>query len=218
MNSSQTTRIVYVTSNTHKREENRSFVEHCQLRDGTPVGDIVSFDFRDSPVLQILEVDIAKIVSEGVAKAYSQIRVPCIVEYAGLIFEKYRSLQYPGGLTKAMWNALSEDFIKETNSAGLRAIAQAVIGYCDGKKIYTFAGETTGTLSDVPRGSRDFYWDTVFMPDKPDGTKGTETYSEIVADPSRGLDFKMKHLSQSAKAMIKLVEFLRINPRGGLWR
>lgn len=218
MVSTRKTSLVYVTSNPHKQEECRMFVESCHLERDTPVKDLIEFEFREKPVLQILEVDIAKMVAEGVAKAYSQIRVPCIVEYAGLVFEKYRNLSYPGGLTKAMWNALGDDFIAETNSGGQRAIARAVIGYCDGMRVHTFTGETSGKLADSPRGKREFYWDTVFMPDKDDGSEGGETYAEIVADPARGLRFKMEQLSQSAKAMRKLIEFIQGNPATGLWR
>jgi hypothetical protein len=69
MGATRITTLVYVTSNPHKQEENRVFVECCQLADGSRVKDLVAFEFREKPVLQILEVDIAKMVSEGVAKA-----------------------------------------------------------------------------------------------------------------------------------------------------
>jgi XTP/dITP diphosphohydrolase len=210
--------IVYVTASPFKQEENRVFFSDCALDDATPIHAVIDFEFREKPVLQILEVDIEKMVTEGVAKAYSEIRVPCIVEYAGLIFEKYLSDSYPGGLTKAMWNALGDKFLSETNSTGIRAVARAVIGYCDGKRVHTFVGETWGRLADRPRGDREFYWDTVFIPDNPDGSEGNCTYSEIVADPARGLKHKMQMLSQSAKAMRKLVAFVRDRTENGLWR
>jgi XTP/dITP diphosphohydrolase len=218
MTTLRTTTLVYVTSSSHKQEENRAFVKHCTLDDGTPIKRLVAFEFREKPVLQILEVDIAKMVAEGVAKAYSQIRVPCIVEYAGLIFDRYRADSYPGGLTKAMWNALGDRFVAETNCSGSRATARAVIGYCDGMRVHTFTGDTTGTIATRPRGPREFYWDTVFIPDNEDGSPGRHTYSEIVADRTRGLKFKMQKMSQSAKAMRKLIEFIRSSPQTGLWR
>jgi XTP/dITP diphosphohydrolase len=209
--------IVYVTSSPYKKQENDTFVDKCKLDDGTLVKDVVEFEFREKPVLQILEVDIQKMVREGVAKAYSQIGVPCIVEYAGLVFDKYKTISYPGGLTKAMWNALGDNFLVETQSQGQRAIARAVVGYCDGKVIRTFVGETNGTLADTPRGKREFYWDTVFMPDDPNAKALNKTYSEIVEDPNLGLEYKMQHLSQSGRAMRKLLEFVGLNPRSGLW-
>jgi XTP/dITP diphosphohydrolase len=212
------TRLIYVTASEHKQEENLEYRKVGRLSDGTVVSDRFEFEFREKPVLQILEVDIEKMVKEGVAKAYSQIGVPCIVEYAGLIFERYAAASYPGGLTKAMWNALGDSFLTETNSGDQNATARAVIGYCDGRHIRTFMGETTGKLAKTPRGNRKFYWDTVFIPDDPSGKCSGKTYSEIVDDPSLGIAYKMEHLSQSAKAMNKLLEFILKSPKSGLWR
>ena len=45
-------------------------------------------------------------VRQEVKAAYAQLSIPCIVEHAGLIFADYKDHNYPGGLTKPMWNAL----------------------------------------------------------------------------------------------------------------
>jgi XTP/dITP diphosphohydrolase len=199
--------VVYVTSNQFKKKENDVFVEHCQLTDGSSVRDKFEFEIRPVPIKEILEVKIEAMVMEEVTKAYSEIKVPCIVEHAGLIFEGYES--YPGGLTKPMWNALKEQFILETKSAKRRAIARAVVAYCDGKSVTTFVGETSGTIADSPRGKTEFYWDTVFMPDDPSGKALNKTFAEIADDPSLGLKYKMTDLSQSSKAMVKFLDFRR---------
>jgi XTP/dITP diphosphohydrolase len=211
------TRVVYVTSSSFKKEENKVFVEHCKV-DGRPVKDLFEFQIREVPILEILEVDLCVMVQAEVTRAYSLIRVPCIVEHAGLIFDDYRDCSYPGGLTKPMWNTLSDRFLRETNSVGRRAIARAVVAYCDGKQTHTFVGETEGTLADSPRGNREFYWDTVFIPDDPSGRADGKTYAEINDDPALGLAYKMETLSQSGKAMRKFLAFLRENPQPDLWR
>ena len=149
--------------------------------------------------------------------AYSDIKVPCIVEHAGLIFEGYDSESYPGGLTKPMWNALGDKFLAETKSAGRRATARAVVAYCDGKSVQTFVGETVGNLSDTARGSRGFYWDTIFVPNCDNVNAKGKTYAEISDDPNLGLTFKIEHLSQSSKAMLKFLEYLLQNPGNDLW-
>jgi hypothetical protein len=59
-----------------------------------------------------------------VASAYAQVKVPCIVEHAGLIFDDYKDRSYPGGLTKPMWNTLRDRFIEETRSANRGATAR----------------------------------------------------------------------------------------------
>ena len=209
--------IVYVTSNPFKREENDLFVKSCNLSDGTPVKDRFEFQIRSLAIKEILEVSLEVIVQEEVVNAYSQLKVPCIVEHAGLIFEGYEKDSYPGGLTKPMWNTLGDRFLSETNSAGRPAVARSVVAYCDGMSVKTFIGETSGQLADKPQGSRDFYWDTVFVPDDPGGKAASKTYAEIVEDPKLGLAYKVEHLSQSSKAMRAFLDYIRTAPPAKLW-
>ena len=207
--------VNYVTSSDYKVEENKIFLQNCTLSDGSLVKDHFDFNYRKVQISEILEVDLRVMVQAEVTKAYSQIRVPCIVEHAGLIFEEYKNELYPGGLTKPMWNTLGDRFILETNSKDRNAIARAVIAYCNGKSVETFVGDTEGKLAESPRGSRKFYWDTVFIPNDP--KTNNKTYAEIVDDPNFGLDYKIKYLSQSTRAMLSFLEYLRSNPKTGLW-
>jgi XTP/dITP diphosphohydrolase len=206
-----------VTTSEFKQQENEIFARNCALPDGTRVSDVVIFDIRDVVVQEVLEVDIARMVEAEVAKAYSIVRVPCIVEHAGLIFTDYQEASYPGGLTKAMWNALGDRFVEETKSQDRRAIARAVVAYCDGQSIHTFIGETCGCIAPVPRGAHQFYWDTVFIPDTPDQPVAGMTYAEIAADPRFGLAYKVTNLSQSTKAMLKFLEYLQAEEPPALW-
>ncbi|MGD9726853.1 MAG: hypothetical protein AB7V39_10700, partial [Nitrospiraceae bacterium] len=66
--------------------------------------------------------------------------------------------------------------------------------------------------------AREFYWDTVFIPDDPTGKPGTKTYAEIVEDAHLGLKYKMMKLSQSAKAMLAFLKFLREEGPPSLWK
>lgn len=207
--------VHYVTSSKYKREENEAFRRVC-LFEGKPIDLTFRFEMRDVPILETLEIDLAVMVQAEVTAAYSQLRVPCIVEHAGLIFGDYKSVQYPGGLTKPMWNSLGDHFLEETNSRGRKATARAVIAYCDGRKVQTFIGETDGTLAQEPRGSRAFYWDTIFIPDNAE--TGNLTYAEIVDDPKFGLDYKVATLSQSSKAMLKFLAYFHKEGAPYLWR
>jgi XTP/dITP diphosphohydrolase len=210
-------RLVYVTSSSFKIEENRVFQERCRLADGVAVKELFAFDIRNTPIPETLEVDLNLMVRAEAAKAYSIVGVPCIVEHAGLISHEYRHEGYPGGLTKPMWNTLRGRFLTETNSAGRRAIARAVVGYCDGKQTLTFTGETAGRLAKSPKGRRDFYWDTVFIPDGVPGRGHDKTYAQLVDNPSFGLKYKIEKLSQSSRAMLMLLEFLKEHPEPELW-
>lgn len=205
------TNINYVTSSKFKKAEIEVFFENCRLSDDTPVNNLFSYNIYENKIHERLEVDIEKMVRYEVKEAYSQVKVPCLVEHAGLIFDKYKNDKYPGGLTKPLWDTLREKFLTETNSANIPVTARAVVAYCDGKTIETFIGETKGVLSPIPRGERKFYWDTIFIPDVELGM----TYAEIVQES--GLSEKMIKYSQSAKALLAFLEYLRKKGKGDLW-
>lgn len=203
--------VNYVTSSDFKIEEIRVFVENYCMSDGSMVKDHFNFNLHNLNISERLEVDLERMVQHEVREAYYKLKIPCIVEHAGLIFGKYSSINYPGGLTKPLWNTLGDDFLEETNSKGSIVIAKAIVAYCNGKEIRTFIGETPGVLADSPRGDRQFYWDTVFIPD----TKLNLTYAEIVKE--KGLAYKLLHYSQSAKAIISFLEFIKSNPNDAFW-
>lgn len=208
--------VVYATSSEYKREEISVLESRGTLLNGEPLGARVRFEMRGVDVKETLEVDLEEMVRAEATAAYRELLVPCIVEHAGLVFTDYIAEGYPGGLTKPMWNTLGRNFAEETHSAGRRAIARAVVGYCDGQEVRTFVGETAGSLAHTPRGSRAFYWDTVFVPDKPNGDPGTLTYAEIVADGSLGLAHKVLELSQSTRAMLNFLAY-RLAHAPRLW-
>ena len=214
----QKIRIVYVTSSEYKQQENEVFVKHCMLDADNKVRDIFEFDIRRVPIQEILNVDLKVMVSAEAVSAYSQVKVPCIVEHAGLVFSDYRDVSYPGGLTKPMWDTLKDRFVDETKSAGRRAIARAVIAYCDGMTVQTFVGERTGRIADKPFGKREFYWDTVFIPDDPSGRTEGMTYAQIAENPSLGLRYKITELSQSSVAMKKFLNHRFQVGEADLWR
>src|SRR5437588_3898586 len=105
MPSANRTKVVYVTNSQFKSTENQVLIDNCVLSDGSLVRDLFDFDIRVVPITEVLEVDLALMVQAEVKEAYRQIRVPCVVEHAGLIFKNRLANQYPGGLTKPMWNA-----------------------------------------------------------------------------------------------------------------
>ncbi len=210
--------LYYVTSNKYKIEEVDILVKECLLSDGRRVCDHFDLRIRNVAVKEILEVDIEKMVLAEAKRAYSEIRVPCVVEHAGLIFLEYLKEGYPGGLTKPMWDTLGKNFVQETNSAGKKAIARAFVGYCDGLRVKAYSGETHGTIANTPRGSRNFYWDTVFIPEIEGGNESGRTFAEIVDSPELGLVHKVKKLSQSSRAMLKLLNQIMLDDSSGLWR
>lgn len=208
--------VYYATSSSFKRAEIELLrgekVNPAGDGDAPLISDYCNFQFTDVATNEPLEISLGKMVDHKVRSAYRQLLTPCIVEHAGLILEDEYSAGFPGGLTQPMWDSLeAEGFLNRVGRAGERAVAQAVVGYCDGVNVWTFVGETKGTLATEPRGEREFYWDTIFCPDD----FGGMTYAEVCGEDG-GLSRKLA-VSQSGKAIRKFVEHLRSHGPGNLF-
>jgi XTP/dITP diphosphohydrolase len=200
--------IFYATRSKFKTEELEIISRSVEFADGSgnlrKIGEFVDFRVSEIPTDEPLEIDLVEMVHHKARSAYKNLLAPCIVEHAGLIFEKDLSNGFPGGLTQPMWDALSTDeFLARTSAAGERAVARSVVGYCDGMQVKTFVGETYGTLAANARGTCGFYWDVLFCPDGGNG----KTYAEIASEGSAGLTEKLS-LSQSTKALSQFVSYL----------
>lgn len=199
--------VFYATRSPYKREELKIIGEQEKFDapDGsTPfIGEAIDFKISDIATEEPLEIDLVAMVKHKARSAYRQILAPCIVEHAGIVLEKNVDAGFPGGLTQPMWDSLEpEGFLSRLGCAGERAIARAVVGYCDGRLTRTFTGETKGTIAHMPKGERHFYWDVVFCPDAGDG----KTYAEIAAETG-GLARKLS-MSQSTAALRELAKFV----------
>lgn len=209
--------IIYATMSKYKQEEVGHICQTTSIRYNdngkirtSLVGDLFDFQFRKFTGTEILECDLVEMVKHKAIEAYKEHQVPCIVEHAGLLFDGLINQNYPGGLTQPMWDAIGDNkFIEHAHAISKDAIARAVIGYCNGMDVKTFVGETKGTISAAPSGSRGFYWDTVFCPNG----MGGKTYADICDDPSLGIPKKVE-LSQSAKALLEFLEY-RLSAQDG---
>jgi inosine/xanthosine triphosphate pyrophosphatase family protein len=202
-------KIVYCSWSDFKKEEWKLAKENLELESekGKKLQDIFELEFRKVPTAEPLLCNLEEMVKAKIESAYRQVQVPCIVEHAGLVLEGYEDKSFPGGLTQPMWDSLdAEKFVSCCSALSVRAIARAVVGYCDGMNIKIFVGETRGVLSAAPRGDREFYWDTVFCPDGENG----KTYAEIVGADRAGLLTKLK-ISQSMSALKQFFEYRLTN-------
>lgn len=196
--------LIYCSWSPFKKEEWNCIKNVFELESmpGQKLGQLFDLEFSNVFTTECLLCDLKRMVHFKVESAYRAVRVPCIVEHAGLVLEGYEDKSFPGGLTQPMWDALdAERFVASCSSLTTRATARAVIGYCDGMNIETFVGETKGSLSKIPKGARAVYWDTIFCPDGFDN----RTYAEIVGDDRRGLIKKLE-VSQSIKALKKFMQ------------
>lgn len=182
-------KLYFVTVNKFKAQEVRSY-----LKDSRVEVETIGFQIQE-----ILHLELEQIVRDKLLKAYAHLGSPCAVEHGGLLIDALNRL--PGGLSKPMWDAVEGqicNFIQRGESRA--ATAKSVVGYCDGKKVHLFSGETRGIISKVARGAYKFQWDPIFIPNG-----STKTYAEL------GFPRKADY-SQAKKAWTLLGAHLRSVP------
>lgn len=115
-------------------------------------------------IKEIQTENIEEIVHDKLLKAFRKIGRPLFIEHTSLYLEGLNG--FPGGLTQVFWDKLQAEkfaeLVAKTNSQMVEA--RTIIGFCDGKKIFTFDGSIKGSISNIPKGPRDFQWDCVFIP------------------------------------------------------
>jgi XTP/dITP diphosphohydrolase len=167
-----TEHIRFLTKNSHKFAELEQLLdpaEYVLIRDATEIHELQS-------------EDLEALVRDKVLRAFKLIGHPLIVDHTGLAFALLNG--FPAGLTSVFYEKLGNDGIASLigKSANQNVTAVTVIGYCDGRRVYSFRGEARGTVADSPRGNSKFQWDTIFIPEGYDRTYaelGQETKNEI---------------------------------------
>lgn len=145
---------------------------------------------------EIQTENIDKLVRNKLLSAFTIIGRPVLVEHTGLYIDSLNSL--PGGLTQIFWDKLQADKFSSLfgRDETPTVLAKTIIGYCDTRKVYLFEGSVSGTIASEPRGSRDFQWDCVFVPDGE-----SETFAEM---GERKNDISMRRI-----AFDKFKDFLK---------
>ncbi len=169
-------KLYFVTSSENKISEVSAYFAAM----GEAAGEQLQFCPVRHDVQEIMHPDLEVVVRLKALEAYKYLRQPCLVEHGGLFFDGLRDL--PGPLGKIIWSAVGErmcSFLRPEDSR--RAIARAYLGYCDGRQIRLYRGETVGEVASHARGAYNRHnWDPIFIPE---GTN--ETYGEMGADRKR---------------------------------
>ena len=175
--------IRFVSGNQFKIDET------IEIMKGSSIS-IVPFNIK---IEELQTLDVKSLVKDKLMKAFSMIGRPLFVEHTGL-YIKYLN-DFPAGLTQIFWDSLEADKFAELigKLPDSTVVAKTIIGYCDGKQIYYFEGEINGVIVDVPKGSRNFQWDCVFLP------KGeTMTFAEM-GSAKNNISMRKKALEQMRK-------------------
>lgn len=106
---------------------------------------------------------------------------PFFVEHTGLIIDAWRGL--PGGLTHVFMDTVGNEGICRMMHAykadERTARARLIIGYYyQSSGIKTFAGEVAGIIAKEPRGTNNFGWDSIFIPNGDERTYAQMSFAE----------------------------------------
>jgi XTP/dITP diphosphohydrolase len=178
--------IRFLSSNEFKISETRKLLENTNIK-------IVPLNIK---IEELQTTDENKLVKDKLLKAFTKIGKPIFVEHTGLFLEELNNM--PGGLTQIFWDSLGHEKFSKIygNLINTNAIAKTLIGYCDGFNLHFFEGKINGKISSEPKGSTDFQWDCIFIPDGE-----TQTFAE--------LGDKKNEISMRKKAIDKFLKFLK---------
>lgn len=176
-------KLYFVTRNEAKIEEVADFFRLSSA----PGCDSVTLCPVRADVQEILNPDLEEVVRSKALEAYKIVRQPCIVEHGGLFFTGAQ--EFPGVFGRIIWRALQDrmcDFLREGESR--QAAARACLGYCDGKQIKFYLGETRGEMALKARGDYNRNsWDPIFIPDG-----SVQTYGEMGVELKRATSPMMR--------------------------
>lgn len=163
-------KLYFVSRNESKIEE---VTDLLQLRATRKPHGIDLMPVREN-VQEILSPALEDVVRLKAYEAYKLVHHPCVVEHGGLFFDDAKD--FPGVFGRIVWRSLQDRmtaFLRDGDSR--RAVARAYLGYCDGRRIHIFRGETTGDVALAARGEYNRNsWDPIFIPDG-----CTSTYGEM---------------------------------------
>ena len=175
-------KIYFVTSNKFKAAEVAAFFKSAELEERFNI----SVSVVETALQEILHEDIQVIVKKKALEAYSYFGAPCVVEHGGIFMDALPGL--PGGIGHVIWNAVGDricSFLGEKDSRA--AVARSIIGYCDGRRVRLYTGETVGQITDSSRGNYKFNWDPIFIPEGSD-----QTYGEMGAEQKQATSQSLK--------------------------
>ncbi len=181
-------KLHFVTSNAEKFREIHRALEDCGV-------ELVRVAL-DLPEIQAL--DPAEVAAYKARAAYAELGAGWVlVEDTGLGVDAWNG--YPGALVKWLTGAVGEAGLCRQLDAWENRSATATVVLClfDGATLHTFTGQTHGRITDAPRGTFGFGWDSIFQPDG-----YARTYGEMPREEKMGI-------SMRAQALSKLRDHLR---------
>lgn len=181
-------KIYYATSNPSKYLEGQQFFKnHLPEAELEQYGD-------DVPEFQTLNQE--DIAVRKARKAWERLQAPVLAEDAGVYFTQYH--EFPGTLTKFIYQALGMDGIFKLVSNGDKAYFQLHLVYYYGKDQYKiFKGKTDGSLHKPEEfiAPESAPYDDIFIPEGSD-----KTYTGLRKENNlEQFNFRVKAFNQFAE-------------------
>jgi XTP/dITP diphosphohydrolase len=172
-------KIYLVTTSKFKVDEVQDALKTFQAT--TPIN--VEICHVNRGLREILSSDIEYIVRNKALEAYEYLTNRCLVEHNGLFIdalvrpaspgEVHDSPNLFGAVGQIIWESVGDqmcDFVGTGVPRG--ATARSFIGYCDGRRVRVYRGETRGQVAERSRGDYNCNWDPIFIPEGSDLTYG----------------------------------------------
>ena len=142
----------YITSNPDK-------AKHMSRLLGFPISEIAT------EIPEIQSLNLHEVIEHKTKTAYELVKKPLFVDDVSLVITQMKGL--PGPFIKYFISSLGTEKICRMVDLfpSREAVAQAMIGYHNGKNMHFFLGEVKGIISEHPSGHRGFGWDEIFIPD-----------------------------------------------------
>ena len=187
-------KIYFVSTNKQKISELKSYLK--LLKEESTID--IDLGIVDYDVKEILHRDIEEIVKSKALDAFRYTGFPCLVEHGGLFMTALPGL--PGGIGKIIWDAIGDrmcSFLREGDKRDAKAVS--LIGYCDGRRIRTYRGETAGQVATSARGDYIYNWDPIFIPEGYD-----QTYGEMGPEKKRATSQAIKAFDRFLQAEFEI--------------
>ena len=153
-----------------------------KYREYSAILGIPDLKMSEISIVEIQDVSLHACMREKIERIKPQLPyIPFFVEHTGLIIHAWRGL--PGGLTGTFMATVGNEgickMLKAYEGLERRAKARVVLGFFyPDAGIVTFQGEVMGTIAPEPRGTNNFGWDPIFIPEGDERTYGEMTLEE----------------------------------------
>lgn len=177
-------RLAYVTSNPHKASESISILRELGID-----AEVVNVS-----IPEIQSDDIIEVASFRAKEAYKLLRMPLIVEDAGLFIDALKG--FPGPYSSYVFKTIGINGLLKLMK-GIRkrgATFKSVVAFNDGRQVRTFIGQVKGKISYKPKGSS-WGFDPIF---EPRGLNGL-TYAQLPFECKNKVSHRRKALEKAAR-------------------